>query len=97
MRVMMRRMAVAGVARGGIVLEIGRAFARAGTAGAGIHIGDELADRAGASATLRAAAQATIDLPSRPHGRLRFRHCVADLPIRQNITRANDHRGAEPK
>ena len=50
----------------------------------------DLADGAGAAATLSAAAQAAIDLPGRARRRLR-RDGGADIVVAQNVAGADDH------
>lgn len=85
--------------RGGrpLPLQGGRAFTRANRTGAGVHVVEQLADGAGAAATLGAAAEAAIDLPHGSHGRRRLRHRAADLTIGKHIAGTHDHRDAKPK
>jgi hypothetical protein len=64
-------------------------------AGAGSRCGiqrfvHDLADGAGAAATLGAAAEAAIDLPGRARPRLR-RDGGADIVVAQNVAGADDH------
>jgi hypothetical protein len=67
-----------------------RAFGRASTAGTGKGFVHNGANRAGATAALRAATEATVDLDGFPRARV-GRDGIANLGVGKHVARTDDH------